>query len=106
MDARRSTPLWLWPNLLSLDAPIVAVLWQALFVGSYRARFDPLASALLFIAVWTIYVADRVIDAWRDRDGEARHDFYRRNWKRVAPVWLIAMAMGAWLAWTRLSAVL
>ncbi len=103
---RERTPLWLWPNLLSLDAPIIALLWQALFARSFRATLDPLAPVLLVLSVWIIYVADRVLDAWRDSNGEPRHEFYRRNWRAIAPAWTMALAIAAWLAWTRLSVVL
>lgn len=104
--------LWLWPNLLSLDAPIVAVVWQALFAWSFRAKFDPLAAVLLTLAVWVIYVADRVFDAWGHSNTwgqpnrQPRHEFYRRNWRTVAPFWIAALGVSAWLAWTRLPAAL
>jgi hypothetical protein len=103
---RERTPWWLWPNLLSLDAPIIALLWQALFARSFRATLDPLAPLLLVLSVWIIYVADRVFDAWRDSNCEPRHEFYRRNWRAIAPVWIAAVGMAGLLAWTRLSMVL
>jgi len=68
----------LWPNLLSLDAPLVAALWQILFVRCFRAPEDPLPAALLVSAVWLIYSADRMLDAWRGTGGRPRHEFYRR----------------------------
>ena len=136
-----ATRAWLWPNLLSLDAPIVAVLWQALFLRCFHATFDRLAAGLLVLSVWLIYAADRWLDVWKkpaknrdrypisnptllaDQDGEremivlsrvstetarepARHRFYRRHWRRMLPAWIAVFAMAAWLAWTRLPAVL
>ena len=56
---------WLWPNLLSLDAPLVALLWQLLFVRCFHGSLGTLPAALLAVAVWLIYVADRTLDAWR-----------------------------------------
>jgi len=107
---RRAHPAWLWPNLLSLDAPIVAVVWQALFVRSFRAQFDPLAALLLVLAVWIIYVADRVFDAWRQSGipnvGQPRHEFYRDHWRAMAPPWIAALIVAGWLAWTRLPPAL
>jgi hypothetical protein len=93
--------LWLWPNLLSLDAPIVAVLWQILFARCFHAELVPTAVALLMLAVWLIYAADRVFDA-RGESTLPRHDFYRRNWRVVAPVWIIVLSIAGWLAWNRL----
>ncbi len=56
---------WLWPNLLSLDAPVVAVLWQILFARCFQVPVDALAALLLLLTVWLIYAADRTLDAWR-----------------------------------------
>jgi hypothetical protein len=96
---------WLWPNLLSLDAPIVALLWQVLFVRCFHGSLGMLPAALLAVAVWLIYVADRTLDAWRGTAGAAgqpRHEFYRRHWRAVLPVWIGALGAGGWLAWNRL----
>jgi len=96
---------WLWPNLLSLDAPIVALLWQLLFVRCFHGSLGMLPAALLAVAVWLIYVADRTLDAWRAAPGTAdqlRHKFYRRYWRTVLPIWIAALGVGGWLAWSRL----
>ena len=69
---------WLWPNLLSLDAPIVALLWQLLFIRCFHGSLGVLPAVLLAIAVWLIYVADRMLDAWRGLTKQPRHEFYRR----------------------------
>lgn len=99
--------VWLWPNLLSLDAPLVALLWQTLFIRCFRVsdhgsgRAFP--SILLVAAVWLIYTADRVLDAWRGSCAAPRHEFYRRHWRIVLPIWLVVFAATAWIAWTQLS---
>src|SRR5579862_4393303 len=99
MDSR----LWLWPNLLSLDAPVVALLWQVLFIRCFHARLGATPSLLLVLAVWIVYAADRMLDAWRGEEHQPRHEFYRRHWRAVLPIWTGVLAGGAWLAWTRLS---
>jgi hypothetical protein len=116
------TRAWLWPNLLSLDAPIVAVLWQALFARCFHAPFDALATTLLVLSVWLIYAADRSLDVWKkprvsgrfvrrgfsapQAEESARHQFYRRHWHAILPLWIAILAIATWLAWTRLPAVL
>jgi len=94
---------WLWPNLLSLDAPLVALLWQMLFARCFHTRVDPLPSILLVLAVWLIYAADRTIDSWTGASNLPRHDFYRKHWRTLLPLWIAAFASGLLLAWARLS---
>jgi len=96
---------WLWPNLLSLDAPLVAVLWQVLFARCFGVELSVTAVTLLGFAVWLIYAADRAMDA-RGASMLPRHEFYRRNWRAVAPVWVAVLATAAWIAWTRLPSAL
>jgi hypothetical protein len=95
--------VWLWPNLLSLDAPVVALLWQILFARCFHARVDPLPSVLLVLAVWLIYAADRTIDAWTGACFLPRHEFYRRYWRALLPLWILVLAAGSALAWMRLT---
>jgi len=99
---------WLWPNLLRLDAPIVALLWQILFVRCFHGSLGMLPAALLAVAVWLIYVADRTLDAWSGAPGthgageQPRHEFYRKHWRAVLPIWIVALGAAAWLSWSRL----
>lgn len=94
---------WLWPNLLSLDAPLVAVLWQAMFVRAFHAGSDALPSVVLVLTVWLIYVADRVLDAATGSESEPRHRFYRRHWRWVLPVWSAVFTITGRLAWSYLT---
>jgi hypothetical protein len=79
-------PFWLIPNLLSLDAPLVAVAWLYIFAKTWRADYIPwVAYISLGLVVWVIYVTDRLLDASM-RDGssarmEARHQFHRKHQK-------------------------
>ena len=63
MLAEHPKPFWLYPNLLSLDAPLVAVAWLHIFAKTWRLGYLPWqAPAILALGVWVIYVADRVLD--------------------------------------------
>lgn len=95
--------VWLWPNLLSLDAPVVALLWQILFARCFHARVEMLPSILLVLAVWLIYAADRTLDAWTGSGARPRHEFYRRHWRTLLPLWILVLASGSALAWMRLT---
>jgi hypothetical protein len=91
--------LWLWPNLLSLDAPLVAVLWQILFARCFRVPSDFSAAALLVAAVWLIYSADRMLDVRRGAGLRPRHWFYRRHWRVVLVIWGVVFAAAASSSW-------
>jgi hypothetical protein len=98
--------LWLWPNLLSLDAPVVALLWQILFARCFHVRIALLPSVLLVLAVWLIYAADRTIDSFTGEAVYPRHVFYRRHWRVLLPFWILVLGSGLALAWARLPAEL
>jgi signal transduction histidine kinase len=80
-DSRR-TPSWLWPNLLSLDAPIVALAWLFMFEKTWRMYLPWHSFAALGLSVWAIYVWDRILDLKLLGAGDeklgARHEFHRR----------------------------
>lgn len=91
----RYSVLALW-HLLSLDAPSVAALW-VIFAGDCAGvrlpAVDPLA---MFLAVWMLYAADRLLDARPLAVGiaspelEERHHFHHK--RRAIFVPCIALA--------------
>jgi len=90
--------VWLWPNVLTLQAPLVAVLWQVLLARSLHLRLNPFEPWALAMAVWLIYVADHLIDtagpvagAWEP----PRKEFCRRHWSKFLGV---SIAVGLTLA--------
>jgi len=63
VPAEPRKPLWLLPNLLSLDAPLVAIAWLHVFAKTWRLGYLPWESYLVLgLSVWTIYIADRLLD--------------------------------------------
>ena len=52
-----------WLNLVCLDAPIVAVLWQAIFARTFHLELPAGSRIALFLTAWLIYLADRFADA-------------------------------------------
>jgi hypothetical protein len=85
--------LWLWPNLLSLDAPLIAILWQALLARSFAIPLRPVGRIVLGLTVWVIYLADRLLDTRAAPfPGEpARHLFYRRHFRAATAMLVIAL---------------
>jgi hypothetical protein len=97
---------WLWPALLSLDAPVVAVLWLLLFSRALRIGVPGTETAVLAMAVWLIYVADRILDSFRESEREPlapRHWFYREYRAAFVAPFCAILLLTAWLAWTRID---
>ncbi len=81
-DAPTLYPWWRWPTRLSLDAPLVAMLWQGLFAHSFNVAWHGYQAFLLGTAVWLVYAADRWLDGYRldpNAPHSDRHAFYRRH---------------------------
>lgn len=74
------TPPWLWLNVLSLDAPCVALVWQDFVHRCYPSALSPAARLALGLTVWAIYLADRLIDTQHPaaENESARHTLYRQ----------------------------
>ena len=77
--------LQLW-HLLSLDAPTVATVWTYFVARSTRVDLPQSSLISMFLAVWMLYAADRILDArhlfsdpLHTQDLEARHLFHHRH---------------------------
>ncbi len=82
-------------HLLSLDAPMVAALWTWFVARCARIALPWTVTAAMFLAVWLLYVADRLLDgrAAQERHAgelERRHRFHRQHRQAFA----VAMAVG------------
>jgi len=79
-------PWWLWPNLLNLDSPLLAIIWQEQFARIAGVNLVFSDRLLLFCCTWLVYCADRVLDVV-DSDGRAetgRHAIHQKG----RPIWL------------------
>lgn len=98
---KERVPWWLWPNLLSIDAPLVALGWAWMFSRAWGVVSVPTQLwATLAVGVWMIYALDRIVDARRSKDGRdlaRRHHFHHKHEK----VFLIGVGLGAmWCFYT------
>jgi hypothetical protein len=89
----------LWPNLLSLDAPLIAVLWLHLASATFGVHPAPQVNWALALVVWLIYAADRLFDGMR-ADPSAlltpRHRFYRAHQDVFIPLVIAVVVVTAW----------
>jgi hypothetical protein len=97
---------WQWPTILSLDAPVVCLLWQALIARVVAADLRWPHVYVLGTSVWLAYAADRWIEGFRlDRRTvrTQRHFFYQRRRWTVAAVWACVCATDVGVAVGHLS---
>jgi hypothetical protein len=97
---------WQWPTILSLDAPAVAVLWQAALARAAGVELHWAHSAVLGASVWLAYAADRWIEGWRLdwRDIRTERHFFYRQWRwPVAAVFVVVLAADLAVAFTELQ---
>lgn len=91
----RHSPLALW-HLLSLDAPSVAALWTFAIAQTVGLHLPWTGPAAMFVAVWMLYVADRLLDARPLPNGdsppelEERHRFHHRHRRALLFAILVA----------------
>ncbi|HZZ18129.1 MAG TPA: hypothetical protein VFE25_02110 [Opitutaceae bacterium] len=87
---------WLWPTILSLDAPVVALLWQAMIARSAGVALGSPARLVLGFSVWLAYSADRWIEGFRLKPEQVRthrHRFYIRwRWELFA-LWVSVLVL-------------
>lgn len=89
----------MWPNVLSLDAPVVAVTWLYIFAREWNVNYvEPLLPWVLGLVVWVVYAADRLLDVQMNAESAStlRHEFHRRHKKKfiiaiIAAVVVIAV---------------
>jgi hypothetical protein len=81
MKKRVRPPLWLWFNLLSLDAPLIALVWQDFLARCYPTLLRPAGRGALGLTVWAIYLADRLLDVRHPASAieSIRQRFYRQH---------------------------
>lgn len=97
---------WQWLTVLSLDAPLVAVAWQAFFARLLGVPLRIHHHLLLAAGTWLIYVADRWAEGHAIDPARVltqRHRFYQRQRWPVAAVAAGVAAGSAALAAFRLT---
>jgi hypothetical protein len=98
-------PLRFW-HLASLDAPSVALVWSLSFAWAAHVRLPLWVPALLMLAVWAVYVADRLLDARNGlRSGNLqalreRHLFHWRHRRAFLPLAVLAALAAAVLVFS------
>lgn len=94
-----------WLTLLSLDAPLVAIAWQALLSKSGESQQSWHHYLIVFLSVWLGYAADRWFDNLKaKRTGSEQHCFYQKYQRPVLAIWILILASAIILSVATLSA--
>ena len=89
----------MWPQIVALDAPIVALVWQEVMARAHNVRLSWEFRLALFTSTWIIYLLDRTLDGIRgEREETARHAFCYRHRKLI--LGLVLPGLGWLLLWT------
>lgn len=78
-------------TILSLDAPLVALVWQDFFARVFAVEISPAHRLLLGMSVWLGYMADRWLDGRKLAPGAAvttRHRFAQQFSLPIAVGWV------------------
>lgn len=84
----------MWPNLLGLDSPAVAVAWQWLFARVFGADLPPVFHLILGLSVWCVYLADRLYDATRAPQTDGQTDRLRFTQQHFTALSVVALTVG------------
>ncbi|MEE9393977.1 MAG: hypothetical protein V3W41_15865 [Planctomycetota bacterium] len=92
-------------NLSCLDAPLVAVTWQAFAADVFQIQLSGSRVALLALAIWCAYAGDRWLDGFRltSKSASPRHRFARRFRIEMAVVLFLGIAAALVIAGRELS---
>jgi len=92
----QSTKLWQWPNVLAIDAALIAVLWQATLARALELPLAVPAYFVLGLSVWLTYMGDRLYDV-KSREIamllSARHQFAKRFRRGLWFIWFAVLAV-------------
>lgn len=80
-------------NILSLDVAAGAFAWAWMLNGFRFVGMPPFYFVILPLAVWVIYTADHLLDAYRLKESAhtPRHRFHYRYFKPILAVWILGM---------------
>lgn len=99
---------WQWPNLLALDAALIAVAWQVVLAKGLGLTLPMAACIVLALSVWLTYLADRLFDVARRPMGQllsVRHTFAKRHARGLWRIWAAILVVDVGIAWVGLPAV-
>ncbi len=89
-------PWWMYPNVLSLDAPLIAIVWLYVFSWMWDVNYvEPLLPLVLALVVWIVYATDRLLDGKLHHTSSFPlrhrvHQFYEKQFKLAIAIAALA----------------
>lgn len=96
----------MYPNVLSLDAPLVAVVWLYVLAKAWDVNYiEPLLPVVLGLFVWIVYATDRLLDCKLKPHSSfpLRHQFHQAHAKKFLIVIVIASIVTVTIALLQLQ---
>lgn len=97
---------WQWPNILAIDASLIAVVWLWVFAREQSADLSLASYAVLAMSVWLTYISDRLFDAGpRHKDDllSDRHKFAKRRARPLSVIWAVVLPVNLLIAISELD---
>ena len=98
--------IWQWPNILAVDAALIALAWQATLAVPLELHVSQTTQIVLGLSVWLTYMADRLFDASKRPLQElrsARHQFTKQHRNTLWHCWWGVLISNIAIAFTGLS---
>lgn len=98
--------LWQIPNVLALDAALIAVTWAAWYAHCLGSQLSSNTLTVLALSVWLTYSADRLLDIRGKRPEQllsTRHRFSYRHRATLRRLWLAILTLNIAIAYIALE---
>ena len=100
--------IWQWPNLLALDAALIALAWQQTWALSSGFQLSPPTRLVLALSVWLTYTADHLFDVAQRPATQlqsARHRFAKQHFRGLVGLWGLLLVANLSIALRYLEAL-
>jgi hypothetical protein len=98
--------LWQWPNLLAVDAALIALVWQAAFAAALGNEVSAAAQTVLGLSVCLTYMADRLFDVAKrplQQLHSTRHQFAKQHRNTLWRCWWCVLLSNIGIAFAGLT---
>lgn len=88
----RNKNLIIFPSILAIDAPLIAIIWYNYFCKAYQVVPNFNFSVIILFSVWLGYMSDRLLDVSSREMSKiktSRHIFVKKHYRLAWIIWTI-----------------